>query len=108
MIPKNKRRHHIGFGYIGFGNNHEVFNQRSKQAFSVVKEKLNEEKHLHHQINLSHKKPSKTEKGAINNGIRQREKNSNDDLFTNHFNLFLISVVSYMYLLSPLFNVFKH
>ncbi len=74
-MPRNKRRHSTGFGYIGFGNNQSIFNQRSKRAFSVLKEKLDDETHLHYQLNFTHKSLTKAEKEAIKNKIRKDENN---------------------------------
>ena len=61
-MERNSRRHSTGFGYIGFGNNQNVFNQSSRKAFSNLKEKLNKETHLHYQLEFLHKTLSKEEK----------------------------------------------
>ena len=73
-MARNKRRHSVGFGYIGFGNNHSVFNQKTNKAFSTLKEKLNEETHFHFKLNFSHKKLTKEEREIIKNKIRKNEK----------------------------------
>ena len=68
------RRHSTGFGYIGFGNNQNLFNRHSKKPFSHLKDKLDYEAHLHYQIDFKHKKLTKEEKEAIKNKIRRDEK----------------------------------
>lgn len=73
-MERNSRRHSTGFGYIGFGNNQNVFNQSSRKAFSNLKEKLNKETHLHYQLEFLHKTLSKEEKELIKNKIRKAEK----------------------------------
>lgn len=108
-MPRNKRRLNTGFGYIGFGNNHDVFNQRSNKAFSVIKEKLNVATHLHHQLNFLHKKLSQADKEAIKNKIRRAEKKKSIKIVSVTILLTIIlSVVSYIYLLSPLLKAFKN
>lgn len=73
-LERKSRRHSLGFGYIGFGNSQSVFNQRSKKAFSEIKEKLNSETHLQYQLDFLHKKLTKKEKQLIKNKIRKTEK----------------------------------
>ncbi|MFY0712731.1 hypothetical protein J1D01_03570 [Seonamhaeicola sp. NFXS20] len=73
-MARNKRRHNTGFGYIGFGNNQSLFNQKSTQAFSSLKEKLDNETHYHFKLNFTHKKLTKQEKDLIKNKIRRDEK----------------------------------
>ncbi|WP_345274316.1 hypothetical protein [Flaviramulus aquimarinus] len=73
-MARNKRRHSIGFGYIGFGNNQSVFNQTSNKAFSTLKEKLNSETHYHYKVNFLHKKLSKADKKVIKDKIRTYNK----------------------------------
>ena len=73
-LVRNKRRHSTGFGYIGFGNNQNVFNQHSNKPFSILKEKLDNETYLHYQLNFSHKSLTKLEKEIIKNKIRKDEK----------------------------------
>ncbi|WP_298343894.1 hypothetical protein [uncultured Algibacter sp.] len=73
-MARNRRRHSTGFGYIGFGNNQNVFNQSTKKAFSTLKEKLNSETHYHYKVDFLHKKLSKTEKNAIKERIKKQEK----------------------------------
>ncbi|MGA1226291.1 MAG: hypothetical protein ACO3VF_03420 [Tamlana sp.] len=73
-MERNSRRHNTGFGYIGFGNNQNVFNQSSRKAFSNLKEKLNKETHLHYQLDFLHKTLSKEEKELIKTKIRKAEK----------------------------------
>ncbi|SFZ91409.1 hypothetical protein SAMN05428642_10249 [Flaviramulus basaltis] len=73
-MERKSRRHSTGFGYIGFGNNQNVFNQYTTKAFSSLKEKLNKETHLHFQLDFLHKTLSKEEKNIIKNKIRKQEK----------------------------------
>jgi hypothetical protein len=73
-VERRKRRHNTGFGYIGFGNSHAVFNQSSNKAFSVLKDKLNDETHYHYKLHFLHKELSKTEREAIKTKIRKAEK----------------------------------
>jgi hypothetical protein len=73
-LARNKRRHSTGFGYIGFGNNQQVFNQSTRKAFSSLKEKLNRETHYHHQVDFLHKTLTKAEKQAIKNNIKKQEQ----------------------------------
>ena len=84
-MARNKRRHSVGFGYIGFGNNQSVFNQNSKKAFSELKEKLNSETHFHYQLVFLHKKLSKAEKEIIKNKIRKDEKRRAKKQFSSLF-----------------------
>ncbi|KJD34286.1 hypothetical protein PK35_00200 [Tamlana nanhaiensis] len=76
-MKKTSRRHGNGFGYVGFGNSANVFNQSSRKAFSSLKEKLNNETHLHFELDFLHKKLTKEEKERIKNNIRASEKRKN-------------------------------
>ena len=108
-MTRQRRRHSTGFGYIGFGNNQSIFNQHSKKAFSELKDKLNEETHIHHQIHFSHKKLTKAEKGAIKNRIRKAEKRKFVKIIVVTFILsILLSILCYKYILSPLFRAFEN
>ena len=49
-MKRRSRRHSTGFGYIGFGNNQATFNQKTSTPFSVYKEKLDLEAHLHYEM----------------------------------------------------------
>ncbi|SFD25887.1 hypothetical protein [Algibacter pectinivorans] len=73
-MARQRRRHSTGFGYIGFGNNQSVFNQNTTKAFSSLKEKLDNETFLHHNVHFLHKKLTKAEKEAIKARIRKQEK----------------------------------
>ncbi len=73
-MKRQSRRHNTGFGYIGFGNNHSVFNQSSNKAFSVLKDKLNKETHFHFQLNFSHEKLTTQERELIKTKVRKGEK----------------------------------
>lgn len=73
-MKRTRRRHSTGFGYIGFGNVQSVFNQGTRKAFTEIKDKLNEETHLRHQVHFNHHKLTFEEKQAIKNRIRLEEK----------------------------------
>ncbi len=68
------RRHSTGFGYIGFGNSQTTFNQSSKKPFSVYKQKLDLEAHLHYEMDFLHKNLSKEDKQKIKDKIRKQER----------------------------------
>ncbi|WP_188655095.1 hypothetical protein [Yeosuana aromativorans] len=104
LMTRQRRRHSTGFGYIGFGNNQSIFNQHSKKAFSELKDKLNEETHIHHQIHFSHKRLTKTEKEGIKNRIRKAEKRKSVKIMVVTIGLsLLLSFLCYKYIISPLF-----
>jgi hypothetical protein len=67
-----QRRHSNGFG-IG----QSITNQRSKKPFSVYKERLDTEAHLHYKIDFLHKNLSKEDKEKIKNKIRKQQEKIN-------------------------------
>lgn len=73
-MARRSRRHSTGFGYIGFGNNQSTFNQKTSTPFSVYKEKLDLEAHLHHEMEFMHKDLTKADKEKIKNKIRRQER----------------------------------
>ena len=73
-MARRGRRHSTGFGYIGFGNNQTTFNRKSKGAFSIYKEKLNLEAHLHYEMNFLHVDLTKADKQKIKDKIRKQER----------------------------------
>lgn len=73
-MGRRGRRHSTGFGYIGFGNSQSTFNQKSSTPFSVYKEKLDLEAHLHYKMEFLHKDLSKEDKLKIKNKIRKQEQ----------------------------------
>ena len=73
-MARRSRRHSTGFGYIGFGNNQSTFNQKTSTPFSVYKEKLDLEAHLHYEMHFLHKDLSKSDKQKIKNKIREQER----------------------------------
>ncbi|MCA0131859.1 hypothetical protein [Winogradskyella alexanderae] len=73
-MGRRSRRHSTGFGYIGFGNNQATFNQRTNTPFSVYKEKLDLEAHLHYEMHFLHKDLSKQDKQKIKDKIRRQER----------------------------------
>jgi len=73
-MSRRSRRHSTGFGYIGFGNNQATFNQKTSTPFSVYKEKLDLEAHLHYEMDFMHKDLSKEDKQKIKDKIRKQEQ----------------------------------
>jgi len=73
-MSRRSRRHSTGFGYIGFGNSQSTFNQKTSTPFSVYKDKLDLEAHLHYKMHFLHKDLSKTDKEKIKNKIRKEER----------------------------------
>jgi hypothetical protein len=73
-MSRRSRRHSTGFGYIGFGNSQATFNQKSSTPFSVYKEKLDLEAHLHYKLEFLHKDLTKADKQKINHNIRKEER----------------------------------
>jgi hypothetical protein len=73
-MARRSRRHSTGFGYIGFGNNQSTFNQKTSTPFSVYKEKLDLEAHLHYEMEFMHKDLTKADKEKIKNKIRRQER----------------------------------
>ncbi len=92
-MSRRKRRHSTGFGYIGFGNSQSTFNQKSSIPFSVYKEKLDLEAHLHYKMEFLHKDLSKADKQKIKDKIRRQEQK----LFirTTIISLIVFAVVAY-------------
>jgi len=73
-MARRSRRHSTGFGYIGFGNNQSTFNQKTSVPFSVYKEKLDLEAHLHYEMEFLHKDLTKADKQKIKDKIRKQER----------------------------------
>jgi hypothetical protein len=92
-MGRRNRRHSTGFGYIGFGNDQRTFNQRSSVPFSVYKEKLDLEAHLHYEMEFMHKDLSKADKQKIKDKIRRQERK----LFirTTIISILVFAVVAY-------------
>ncbi|MDN3493345.1 hypothetical protein [Winogradskyella bathintestinalis] len=70
----NRRRHSTGFGYIGFGNSQQSYNLKATKPFSIYKEKLDLEAHLHYKIHFLHKDLTKDDKQKIKDNIRRQER----------------------------------
>ena len=49
-IAKRNKGHNTGVQYVDFGNNQSTLNQKSRVPFSVYKERLDLEAHLHYKI----------------------------------------------------------
>ena len=73
-MGRRSRRHSTGFGYIGFGNSQATFNQKTSTPFSVYKEKLDLEAHLHYEMEFMHKDLTKQDKQKIKDKIRKQER----------------------------------
>ena len=71
---RRKRRHSIGFGYIGFGNKHEAFNRKPKEAFTELKDSFNAEVHEDHELNFNEDKLSDEDRSRIKNRIQKAKK----------------------------------
>ncbi|GAB5563807.1 MAG: hypothetical protein Wins2KO_08700 [Winogradskyella sp.] len=93
-MSRRSRRHSTGFGYIGFGNNQSTFNQKTSVPFSVYKEKLDLEAHLHYKMEFLHKDLSKSDKQKIKDKIRKQERK----LFirTTVISLIVFALVAYL------------
>jgi len=98
------RRHSTGFGYIGFGNNQNNFNQRSKKPFSKYKEKLDLEAHLHYEMNFLHKNLTKEDKQKIKDKIRKQERIVNKRTAIITLFLFTLLAISVFYLISQIMS----
>lgn len=99
-MAHRRRRHSTGFGYIGFGNNQSTFNRKSKSAFSVYKEKLNLEAHLHYEMHFLHKNLTKADKQNIKDKIRKEKR----QLFARTAIISLIVFIGLAYLTYYLIN----
>ncbi|WP_138434176.1 hypothetical protein [Winogradskyella algicola] len=99
-MARRSRRHSTGFGYIGFGNNQSTFNQKTSTPFSVYKEKLDLEAHLHFEMEFMHKDLSKADKEKIKNKIRKQERK----LFWRTVIISLIIFAFVVYLIYYLIN----
>ncbi|MBT8243858.1 MAG: hypothetical protein HKP48_02925 [Winogradskyella sp.] len=98
------RRHSTGFGYIGFGNNQNTFNQSSKKPFSKYKEKLDLEAHLHYEMDFLHKNLTKEDKQKIKDKIRKQERIVNKRTAILTLFLFALLSVSVFHLISQIMS----
>jgi hypothetical protein len=73
-LIRNKRRHNTGFGYIGSGNSHFVFNRKPRQVFSEFKAKLNTESKRNYHLKYIDKQLTREDRLIIKNKIRKGEK----------------------------------
>lgn len=87
-MKRISRRIANNFGYIGFGNNQTVFNQKSAIPFSVLKDKLHSTSHDHHQLDFLHHTLTKAEKETIKQKIRKQTKQQNQKVFVVFIVLF--------------------
>lgn len=76
-MKRISRRIANNFGYIGFGNSQNVFNQKSAMPFSTLKDKLHSTSLDHHQLNYLHHRLTKAEKELIKEKIRNEAKQQN-------------------------------
>ncbi len=71
-VERPRRRHSNGFGYIGFGNNQSVFNQKSKLPFFEIKERLHKETQLHYKIDFLHSQLTEDDRKFIKHKLRRQ------------------------------------
>lgn len=93
-MGRRSRRHSTGFGYIGFGNSQSTFNQKTSTPFSVYKQKLDLEAHLHYEMEFMHKDLSKEDKQKIKDKIRKQERKLLKR--TAIVSLFVFAIVAYV------------
>jgi len=98
------RRHSTGFGYIGFGNNQNTFNQSSKKPFSNYKQKLDLEAHLHYKMDFLHKDLSKEDKQKIKEKIKRQERIINTRTTILTLILFALLVISVVNLITKIMS----
>jgi len=101
-LTRNKRRHLTGFGYIGFGNNQNIFNQKSRKAFSELKTNFNEKTQKHYQCHFLHESLTKEAKAHIKNTIRKEEKARNRNILL----VFILSIIPLAFLIKYLIDSF--
>jgi hypothetical protein len=96
-LSRPRRRHSTGFGYIGFGNNQDLFNRKASKPFSGVKNKLNKESHKAFNTHYSHHTLTDAERNQIKDSIRKKSKRKNilAAVITAFLMLALISFVLY-------------
>ncbi len=100
-MTKNKRRHNIGFGYIGSGNNTSVFNRKPRKVFSETKDKLNFESHKKFQVHFNNKKLSDFERKAIKLKIKKNKKKK----FITAFIVTFILLIVFFFMIK---SIIKH
>ena len=74
-MSRTKRRHKIGFGYIGSGNNHNVFSRKPRLAFSEIKDKLNTKSYDKYQLEFNDRRISQKDRINIKNNIKSETRN---------------------------------
>lgn len=77
----------------GFGNGQSVTHQKSKKPFSIYKEKLDTEAHLHYKMEFLHKDLSKADKQKIKDKIRKEEDKLNKRTIIISLILFVIVAI---------------
>lgn len=86
-MPRNKRRHKIGFGYGASANN-----QQSRPVFSEIKYKLNTASRKSKALDFNSDNLSQAERLEIKNAIRKSNK-------TKTFKIFIITAISVIVLI---------
>ncbi|GAA4300925.1 hypothetical protein [Aestuariibaculum suncheonense] len=99
-MKRISRRIANNFGYIGFGNNQNVFNQKSAIPFSDLKDKLHRTTLDHHQLDFHHHSLSKAEKETIKQKIRKEAKLQNRKIFA----VFTILLIGVLYFIKTLID----
>lgn len=77
-MSRTQRRHKTGFGYIGFGNDQNVFNRKASKPFALVKGKLNNEAIKAFNITYDHHKLTALERNQIKTRIRNKHRRKNN------------------------------
>jgi len=99
-LKRISRRIANNFGYIGFGNTQNVFNQKSAIPFSTLKDKLHSTSHDHHQLDFLHHSLTKAEKENIKQKIRRESKEQNLKIFT----VFIVLFIGVLYFIKTLID----
>lgn len=76
-MSRTQRRHKVGFGYIGFGNDQNIFNRKASKPFSQVKNKLNAESLSTFNTSFDNHKLSAFERKQIKLKIRSKQRKKN-------------------------------
>jgi len=101
---RNKRRHKIGFGYVGSGNTHDVFFRKPKVAFSEIKHKLNLQSQKKFHKDFNDKELTNIERNRIKDRVREAEKQRMTKIIFIFIITFLIIIVLVKYIISYLFS----
>lgn len=101
---RNKRRHKIGFGYVGSGNTHDVFFRKPRAVFSEIKYKLNLQSQKTFHKGFNDKELTNIERNKIKNRIREAEKQRMRKIIFVFIFSFLIIIYLVFNLISYIFS----